>query len=184
METQTPAVNDSFLNLIPIPLPEELDNLKKSILTEGCRDPLVVWAETNTLLDGHNRLSICLEHDLPYQVKLMSFADENEAKVWIILNQFSRRNLNPFQRSELALKLESIFAAQARKNQGARTHPEPIRTREAVAEVAAVSHGTLDKVKAISQEAHPSLAEAVRKGEVSIDAAYQVATAHPQGKAG
>ena len=46
-----------------VPLsPEEFQQLELNILSEGCRDPLIVWEEFNkklVLLDGHNRLKIC-----------------------------------------------------------------------------------------------------------------------------
>ena len=39
----------------------------------------------------------------------MEFEDEDAACVWIIINQFGRRNLALFARAELALKLEPLL---------------------------------------------------------------------------
>jgi len=43
-----------------------------------------------------------------FQTKEIKLEDRDAAKVWIINNQFARRNLTPFQRAELALKLEPL----------------------------------------------------------------------------
>lgn len=89
-------------NLI-VPLsPEEFQQLELNILSEGCRDPLIVWEGTNKkliLLDGHNRFKICQKHDIDYQIKILSFQDYTEAKFWMINNQLGRRNLNRDQMS-------------------------------------------------------------------------------------
>ena len=47
------------------PLQElELRLLTNSLLTEGCRDPLVVW--DGMVVDGHNRYRICRENSIPF----------------------------------------------------------------------------------------------------------------------
>ncbi|GAI91325.1 unnamed protein product, partial [marine sediment metagenome] len=94
--------------------------LEESIVEEGCRDALVVWKETDTLLDGHNRLEICKRLDKPYQIKLLSLPDRDAAKAWIINNQFARRNLSPYQRSVLALKLKAIISEKVKAKEALR----------------------------------------------------------------
>jgi hypothetical protein len=48
------------------PLTEsEYQALERSILTEGCRDALVLWQDV--LVDGHNRYQICQEHGIPFK---------------------------------------------------------------------------------------------------------------------
>ena len=51
----------------------------------------------------------------------MEFATRDDAKIWIIKNQFGRRNLAPFTRVELALLLEPLLKARAKQNSGTRT---------------------------------------------------------------
>jgi len=46
-------VNPEFKALIPPLTPEEYRQLETNILTEGCRDPVVVW--NNTIIDEYNR---------------------------------------------------------------------------------------------------------------------------------
>jgi len=79
---------------------EELEQLEKNIIAEGCREPLVVWQkdkETLILVDGHNRFSICKAHDLPYKIKKMAFKGVDDVKLWMTDNQMGRRNLTPDQ---------------------------------------------------------------------------------------
>lgn len=88
-------IEPEFADLIP-PLNDlEFETLEQSIIEEGCREPLIIWAGENILLDGHNRFKICLENSLPYQVVKKEFDDENAAKNWMLMNQLGRRNLSP-----------------------------------------------------------------------------------------
>jgi N6-adenosine-specific RNA methylase IME4 len=112
---KTLTVDKEFKNLIPPLSPEEREGLEKSIINEGCRDPLVVWGYT--IVDGHNRWEICNKHGIQCSMIQKEFADRNEAMIWIIRNQFGRRNLLPFHRAELALKLEPLISAKAKENQ-------------------------------------------------------------------
>lgn len=81
---------------------EELFQLERNILQEGCREPLIVWHKSDDqliLVDGHNRYKICQKHGLPYKIKEVSFKDLEEVKVWMVDNQMGRRNLTPDQLS-------------------------------------------------------------------------------------
>ena len=90
--------------------------LEKNILADGRREPLVVW--NGILLDGHHRLSICLEHGLPFKTvePQEELEDALDAKIWIVKNQFGRRNLTDFQKSVLALDLEKLLKEKAEKS--------------------------------------------------------------------
>jgi hypothetical protein len=81
---------------------EEFFNLEKSILLEGCRDPLIAWKKKNdqlVLVDGHNRYKICKKNNIPFKVKKIDFKDIEEVKIWMVENQMGRRNLTPDQLS-------------------------------------------------------------------------------------
>ena len=60
-----PIINPDFENLLDIQTAISYDELKKLILKDGMRDPVVVWKEKNTLVDGHNRLKIAKELGIP-----------------------------------------------------------------------------------------------------------------------
>lgn len=78
----------TFLNVLT---DEELGLLEKSIKNEGCRDPLVIWKEKNILVGGYHRLHFCQKHNKHYRVIKQPFANEMEAKIWIIEDNKTRR---------------------------------------------------------------------------------------------
>jgi transcriptional regulator with XRE-family HTH domain len=179
-------VDAEFSSLIPPLSDEERQQLEENIVEHGgARDPLVVWASkgTLTLLDGHNRYEICTRLDLPFEIDEVRFGDRSHAEEWIIRNQFGRRNLAAYVRTQLALRLKETIAARAKSNQkqsegrgkkGSEKSPNLIDTREEVAKAAGVSSNTVSKVEKIdaAEKAGKVDAETVAKlrtGEVSIN---------------
>ena len=181
-------VDAEFAALIPPLSAEERQQLEENIVEHGgARDPLVVWASkgTLTLLDGHNRYEICTRLALPFDIEELRFSDRSHAEEWIIRNQFGRRNLSAYVRTQLALRLEETISARAKakrvedgKATGRGKVPqkssEPLETRQEIAKVANVSHDTVAKVKKIdaAEKAGKVDAETVAKlrtGEVSIN---------------
>jgi hypothetical protein len=218
------TIDPEFQGLIPALTTEERAQLEASLLAEGCRDPLVVWAGEQptdlcpscppgtpfarataliearegavvwlcgfcdhgerrpwTLLDGHHCYPICQAHNLDFGIVEAPtwVVTREDVLIWIIQNQFSRRNLEPYQRAELALKLEPLIAAKAKAHQqqagGAVPSKltEALDTREMLAKMAGVSEGTMYKVKVIAQEADEPTKEALRPGERTIHHVYQ-----------
>ena len=106
---------DELRDLIPPLQDEELNQLEKNILTEGCREALLIWQTTSNVLDatstqtsavyilvdGHNRYGICLKHKLNFKIHLISFDSLKEVRDYMIDNQLGRRNLIPEQASYL-----------------------------------------------------------------------------------
>ena len=90
--------DEKFQSLISPLSEKDYSILELSILRDGCRDPLVVWKETNILLDGHNRYKICKDNDKDYNIVTKSFEDETAAKKWVRINQFARRSLTSLQK--------------------------------------------------------------------------------------
>lgn len=173
------VIDKEFQALIPPLTVEEYEGLEKSILADGCRDALVLWGDI--LVDGHNRYEICTTHDVPFQTVQKDFADRNDALRWIILNQFGRRNLPAYERARLALRLKPVIAEKA-KAQQVRTDEnrvcqisdkQAIDTKRELAKAAGVSHDTIAKVEKIERQAAPEVKEQLRKGEMSINQAFQ-----------
>lgn len=179
-------IKPEFQKLIPALKPEEYSQLEASIKTEGCRDSLVLWGEI--LIDGHNRYEICLKHGIPFKTVQKEFSSESDAVVWIILNQFGRRNLSLYERSLLALKLEEalkpVFQEKAKENQIARkgnqhgttsknsVNLSPVDTQKEIAKASQVSHDTISKVKTIQAKATPEQKEKLSSGEESINKVF------------
>ena len=127
------VVDEEFSALIPPLQPDERLLLEENLLRDGCRDALVVWAEENILLDGHNRLEICRRLNIPYETVGISLPDREAAEIWLLNNQLGRRNLNAYQRSVMALTMKQIFAEQAKKSQGTRTDIPQISVESLIA---------------------------------------------------
>lgn len=171
-------INEKFKTLIPPLSAEEFKQLEQNCLTEGIIDAIVTW--NGFIIDGHNRYEIARKHNLNFKTEEKHFGNESEVIEWMILHQFGRRNLSNYQRSVLALQLESVFSARAKQQQGNRTdiqqisaESKPIETRKEVAKVANVSHDTISKVKTIEAKAAPEIKQKLATGEVSINQVYQ-----------
>ncbi len=94
-------IDPEFQSLIPPPSPEERSQLENNLIAEGCRDALVLWAGHRILLDGHNRYSLCLKHDIAFRTKEVVLEDREAAWNWIVDNQLGRRNATPEAQSYL-----------------------------------------------------------------------------------
>ena len=108
--------------------PEEHDALERSILSEGCRDALVLWGEV--LVDGHNRYGICSKHNIPFQtVQNPRFQSMDDVHLWMIDQHLGRRSVSDFQRGVLALRKKEILTARSkpRSRQPRRRRPRPCR---------------------------------------------------------
>jgi site-specific DNA-methyltransferase (adenine-specific) len=110
------VVDTEFANLIPPLSADELAQLTENIMTEGCRDPLIIWADHNILLDGHNRHAVCEANKISFKTIEISLPNRTAAINWIISNQLGRRNLTPEAASYLRGK-----RYLAEKKQGERT---------------------------------------------------------------
>ena len=173
------TINDSLERVMPPLQDDEIERLTKKLLEEGCRDALVVW--DGVIVDGHNRYRICHEHGIPFSYVERNFESEEAANLWIIDTQLGRRNLTDFKRCEMALQYEEKLKAEARERKKRKAAESVVpnlaqqnrgRTRDELARMAGVSHGTLDKVKTIVQDADEATKEQLRTGEVSINRVY------------
>lgn len=176
-------INKEFKELIPPLSADEYKQLEENILTDGCREPLVIW--NSTIVDGHNRYNICTENDIPFDTVEKNFNGREEVIHWIILNQFGRRNLTVVQRSELALRLKPILKEKAKSNKIAamsearKENPKnkaeqfcqnsdktdiPVDTKTDLAKIAGVSHDTIWKTEKILDKGTPEQIDRARKG--------------------
>ena len=175
----TLTVDPEFESLIPPLSEEEFKQLRDNVVESGeCHDPILIW--NGMIVDGHNRWKIIQENpDVSYQVREMVFLSRNDAMAWMIRNQLGRRNLTAFARTELSLKLKPLLAEEAKKRQGERNDLKDIpqksagsEVRDEIAKSANVSHDTVSKVEKIIEKAPEEVKEQLRRGEVSINKAY------------
>ena len=178
----TLTIDPEFRDLIPPLNDDELTMLEESIVANGCESPLIVW--NGVIVDGHNRHAICQKHSIPFAITEKSFDNREEAMLWMLRNQLGRRNLNSFQRGELALKFEPLIRMAAKQRQGQRNDlsdnfvqnsaqsSEIARSRDQLGKLAGVSHDTIKKVKKLSESADEETKGKLRRGEVTVHKAY------------
>ena len=186
--TITITINEDLRAYIDPLTADEYAALERSLLSEGCRDALVLWGDL--LVDGHNRYGICQKHGIPFNtLQNQTFQSIDDVHLWMIDNHLGRRSVSDFQRGTLALRKKEIISArlaqaqaQPSSVQAAEAHvatqsgSEPVLTREAVARTARLSSATLSQIEKIQKTAAPELVSAVRAGVISINAAAAVAS--------
>ncbi len=97
-------IDPEFEKLITPLTQQEFHNLRESIIAaQKVRDPIVVWG--NIIVDGHNRYKICRETGIIPPISQIEFKNHDEAREWIIRNQFARRNLSLANKTYMIGKL-------------------------------------------------------------------------------
>lgn len=96
------TVDPELRDLIPALSSDERRQLEANLIADGCLTPIIVWANhDDTILDGHNRYEICVEHNIAFKTKALKFDTREAAERWLIDNQLGRRNLSEAQRDYL-----------------------------------------------------------------------------------
>lgn len=197
----TIKINSEHVQLV-YPLSDlEYQILKNSIKEVGLHYPIIVNLKGD-ILDGYHRYKICKElgftqSQIKYEVK--DFDDPLEEKRFVIDINLKRRQLNDFQKAELAYKLKEIESEKARlrrlnnlKNVNKKLSTGPIdhidnnnsseeqqqqqqlgRTREIVSKKTGISQGTYERAKAIIEKAPEEVKEKLRKNNTTISKEYE-----------
>jgi hypothetical protein len=190
------VVNEELKAYIDPLTPEEHEALERSILTEGCRDALVLWGDV--LVDGHNRYAICQKHGLPFQtVQNTRFQSIEDVHLWMIDQHLGRRSISDFVRGVLALRKKDIVTERRARTANASSTtadsdapkspaassddasvppPAPLNSREAIAKAARISSTQVQMIEKIQKQAAPEVVAAVKSGTISINAAAAVAS--------
>ena len=176
-------LSDEFSALFPVN-PSVLNQIVASIKKHGFDNsqPLHVWKEKGLLLDGHTRRLSALECGLTtVPVFEHSFATEEEAMEYALGLQTARRNLTDAELLNALAKLDQL------KNRGRPDGKKEIeqpkgKSAAHLAKVLGTSTGKIEKARAVSKKATAEVKEAVRKGEMSVNAAYETVREAPPEK--
>lgn len=174
------VIDSLFSKFLPPLSAEELTQLEKSLLAEGCREPLVVWRHDgqDILIDGHHRYELGRKHKIPLKFQVLTdkqIPDRDAAVEWIIRNQLARRNL---PEGAFAFYLGRLYNAQKPKqggtgaNQHRKLTGHDVRSAQQLAKEHGVNERTVrragkfadavDKAKQID----PDVEQKVLRGEV------------------
>lgn len=105
--------SDEFRHLFP--KPNEQSEERFDAHTEdigGALNRLIIWDEQNLLIDGYRRLAKCEALDLPYETVRMSFENIVDAKIFVINEALSRRNLTAHQQNLKRAELVELEKAR------------------------------------------------------------------------
>lgn len=180
-------IDPEFQSLIPPLSDEEFHQLEENVKVDGCRDALVTW--NGTIIDGHNRYRICQENNIPFKMEEKEFSTREDVIEWMLKNQLGRRNLNDFQRNEVALRYQGVIADQMKKRQATSTggavpqlkikrseagHLENTTQRKELAKIAGTSEGSLHRSRQILEKGTTEQIDRARKGGKgnSVNAIY------------
>ena len=94
-------IDNEFRDLIPPLTDEEYKGLEDNLLSEGYDEtlPIIVWKGHETIVDGHNRYSICQKHGIPFVTVEREFNTKEDVKRWMCDIQLSRRSPNKKKRT-------------------------------------------------------------------------------------
>jgi len=186
-----PTIDHELRSLTPPLLSEEREQLEQNILeSRKCHDPIITW--DGVILDGHNRFEICVKHGIEFQIDEISLPSKEAAKVWILDNQLSRRNLNDAARIEMALLKAEMLREKAKKNlslaggdKKSKKSPlsvvskpefEYVNVRKAIAADAGVGEEKLYNYLQIKKHGSPDLQTKVKSGQLKIGTAHRLLT--------
>ncbi len=179
-------IKEEFKKLIPPLTSEEFNQLEQNCLAEGIREAILTW--NGFIIDGHNRYEIATKWNLDFQTKSKHFKNELDAKIWMVNNQFGRRNLQDFVKGELMKALEELERQKGQEVYKEKAifkgnqHSAPLSiidnepkhdTRKIVAEKLGWSTGKKAQFDVVVKKAPEEVKEKLRTGEVSINQAYQ-----------
>lgn len=179
--TTTTTENSRFhpiANIFPLMDGDEFEALVADIKANGLTDPIVML--DGKILDGRNRWNACQRLGIAHkeikfeQLKLGS--DDPTAFVWS--KNVMRRQLNAGQIAMAAEKLETLRHGQHPEKSEGETSPEVSapKTRKKIAKETGASAASIAKARRVRREGKPELAEAVEKGEITLNAADRIAS--------
>ncbi len=176
------TIDQEFEDLCPRLTAEEYAKLEQSLIDDGCRDPITVWANhEDTIIDGHNRYRICQINDIPFKTRAWKLETRGDVINWIITNQLGRRNLTEEQKAYLRGKRYRAEQGNQRDNlrrgsESPKDQNDPSGdTAERIAAELHVGSATVkrdakfaDAVDAVAEAAGPDAKAAILSGELGV----------------
>lgn len=184
-----------FADDFPLMEGEEFADLVQDVKKNGLREPILLTHDGRTLVDGRNRYRACEAAGVdPVFERLGSHYTEPMILDLIASKNLARRQLNAGQRAFLGLRYLERYEAATRQaeiqrkitepaNQYTQSSATPADLRESrheresaarAAKAVGASGRAVQQAKTVARDA-PDLAEQVKTGRVSLDAAYREA---------
>jgi hypothetical protein len=133
------------------------------------------YAQWKKALDAHCSQILCIEYSLT----------DEQAIEWLLRRHRRRNGWNKYCRTVVVLELENKFRQEVANQRagGQKKGPlsdlkkgEETHVRSKLAKLAHVCEAYIDYVKQLRKEAHPSILQALERGEISIHWAWTLLT--------
>lgn len=183
-------------NIFPLLEGAEFDDLVQDVRTNGLREPIVLLGKQ--ILDGRNRYRACVAAkvlpdslDVATVTHLKYFRQfvpagqpvpsDDELWAFIVSKNLRRRHLTPSQRALAIAEFEQYRHGGTRRVQDANLHlegmeqPTTAPTRADLAATGQVAERLIASAAVVRDHAEPELKEAVRRGELAVTAAEEIA---------
>ena len=174
------VIDKEFKELLPPLDKETYERLEANLIENGCMHPLVLWGDI--LVDGHNRYEICTRHEIPYRTEQKEFGSREEALIWIISTQVSRRNLSPMQLTyyrglhyQADKKIQGGMNEYSERLEKSQNETFPNSTAMRLSQKYKVSRATINRDAKVSEgieaigAASPEAKQMILSGEVAIN---------------
>lgn len=176
---------------LPIADKDLFDNLKEDIKQNGLNDPILYTTTPDgqkLVLEGHTRLSALIslnkKQALSKELKF-TFNSLDEIKLWMVKNQFTRRNLSNVEKIQLAFLSKPTIERLAKENQSKagkafskikvdeanKAEIEKIDTYAEIAKIANVSRTSVVNYSRVLANANEKVIANLNKGTISIGSA-------------
>ena len=157
-------------DLFPLMSEAEYQGLKEDINENGQRESIVVWCEQ--IIDGRNRLRAC--NELGKTPEYCELDEDVDPLKYVVSHNLHRRHLTTSQRAMVAAGIANLQKGGDRKSEEIKTQICTLIIDDAAKQMN-VSARSVNNAKAVKDKGAPGLADMVRDGKVSVDAASKVA---------
>lgn len=178
--------DEEFL-LLKQPLSDrDYRDLKLSLLTEGCREHLLVWH--GIIIDGNKRYEICMENNIHFRIRHSMFKNKAEAIVYIckeelqradLVNEMHKYLIGRLYQAELERKAQLYTNYNNRDNSSSRPYiPGRVYRKQEISQEIAdelnISRGTVLKYEVFTKciesirDKEPAIASKILSGKLKI----------------
>ena len=178
-------------NAFPLMPQREQDELGQSIVERGQRQPAVIL--DGLILDGRNRVIQCRKHGITPRVRPYDPKTDGPDPVRFVEDlNLNRRHLTASQRAMAAAEMETIRHGRWTRSKdlnsdlftGAPQVPAPEPTRGDLADRYNVGKSVIADAAKVRDHGSPELRDAVKAGDIAVDAAAGLALAPQEDQAG
>ena len=149
----TVEIDPEFLHLT-IPISDaKRKELKRSITTSGCLDPVKIW--NGIIIDGYKRYDICTRAKIEFQITDLEFPSRDEAIIWVCRERVGDSDpgsaINKYLIGKHYQSAKRIGRLQKKNKTGVYMEPRemingrPVRVSDTLAEIYHINHVTVEK---------------------------------------